>query len=66
MSAEREGGYILEVYTVGGYTKVAAVDPATGLEVSVFGPASPLSLEPLKRQAVRKLENALKKQDGRR
>lgn len=59
-----DGGCIFEIQTVGQYMRVTAVDLATGTEVTVFGPASPLSLEPLKRQAARKLERALKRSDS--
>lgn len=59
-----DDGYILEIHTIGHYMKVSAIDPASGLEVSVMGPASALSIEPLKRQAVAKLVKALKRNDS--
>jgi hypothetical protein len=37
---QREGGYLLEFMPVGQSVKVSAVDPVTGTEVSIVGPAS--------------------------
>lgn len=49
------GGEVLfEFQRVGSYMKVVAIDPATGDEVSVAGPASG-STELLKRTAINKL-----------
>jgi len=53
--------YILERIIQGRFVKVVAVDPDTGLEVSVVGDAF-APPEPLDRLAVRKLEQQLAKQ----
>lgn len=58
--APRPEGYIVEFLQIGQSVKVSAVDPATGLEVSIVG--SPLSSrEMLSRTAIRKLEERLAK-----
>lgn len=54
------GDYIIERIVQGRFVKVTAVDPVTGLEVSVVGDAQ-AALEPLDRLAVRKLEQQLAK-----
>ncbi|MBO6756028.1 MAG: serine hydroxymethyltransferase [Roseibium sp.] len=56
--AGRPGHIYLELYPVGQQIKVSAIDAATGLEVSIFGPTS-ASQEDLKRLAVRKLKHRL-------
>lgn len=53
--------YIIEFYQVGKQTKVSAIDPVTGKEVSIVGD-SKTSEEELSRVAVRKLEYVLRKQ----
>lgn len=65
MSSQRTtGGKITEVlfefHRVGSYLKVCAIDPVTGTEVSVVGPATG-SRELLKRTAIAKLEMVLRK-----
>ncbi|WP_150523469.1 DUF6898 family protein [Roseibium sediminis] len=52
------GSVYLEFYPIGQQVKVAAIDAATGVEVSVFGPAS-ASQEDLKQLAIRKLKRRL-------
>lgn len=52
------GSIYLEFYPVGNQVKVAAIDSSTGVEVSVFGPAS-ASQEDLKQLAIRKLQRRL-------
>ncbi|AWK87486.1 DUF6898 family protein [Azospirillum thermophilum] len=55
MSSAKGGDEVLfEFHRVGAYMKVVAIDPKTGVEVSVAGPASG-SLELLKRTAINKL-----------
>ena len=53
----------IEIVTVGAYAKVAAIDSATGTEVSVTGPAN-ASRDSLEAAAVAKLEYVLKKRGG--
>lgn len=57
---ERQGGYYIEIVRMGAYAKCSAIDPQTGKEVSVVGPSRNAD-EQLKRNAVRKLELALRK-----
>lgn len=51
----RPGEIYLEFRPVGKQVQVTAIDAATGIEVSTFGPTS-ASQEDLKRVAVRKLQ----------
>lgn len=53
--APRPGEIYLEFRPVGQQVKVTAIDAATGIEVSTFGPKS-AAQEDLKRIAVRKLK----------
>lgn len=53
-------GYYLEFQAIGNSVKVCAIDPASGLEVSIVGPANQ-GQELLTRTAVRKLEYMLRK-----
>lgn len=55
---------LLEYRRIGAYLKVMAVDPETGTEVSVAGPATG-SRELLTRTAVSKLRYVLQKGAGR-
>jgi hypothetical protein len=55
---KNEGVYI-ECVVTGGVMKVNAIDPVSGKEVSVFGPAT--AREALTRTAVQKLAMVLKK-----
>jgi len=60
MSGERQDGYLIEFVQVGNAVKVSAVDPKSGIEVSIVG--SPLmSRDQLSRVAVQKLEYRLAK-----
>ncbi len=58
---ERPGEIYLEFRPIGQQVKVTAIDAETGLEVSVFGPAS-AAQEDLKRLAVRKLQRRLEQE----
>lgn len=60
MSDDR-GQYLVEFIQVGVSVKVSAVDPVSGREVSIIGPAS-ASRDQLTRVAVNKLEYVLAKQ----
>jgi len=59
----RPGEVYLEYRPVGKQVQVNAIDAATGIEVSVFGPAS-ASQEDLKRIAVRKLQRRIEQVKG--
>lgn len=48
----------------GNVVKATAIDPQTGIEASVVGPASPAAREALKLTAARKLAFVLKKKRG--
>jgi hypothetical protein len=54
-----EGGVFFELTTIGASVKVAAIDAATGIEVSMVGPAR-ASQADLQRVALRKLKARLK------
>lgn len=56
MADERD--YLLEFLPIGNAVKVSAIDPVSGTEVSIVGPAT-ASEEQLSRVAVRKLEYVL-------
>lgn len=58
--AAGDGEVLLEYRRVGAYMKVIAIDPKTGTEVSVAGPATG-SRELLTRTAVNKLTYVLRK-----
>jgi hypothetical protein len=55
--------YLIEIVTVGAYAKATALDPVTGTEVSIMGPANAADGS-LKAAAVAKLEYVLKKRAG--
>lgn len=55
-----DASYILEFRQVGTSVKVSAIDPASGTEVSISGPAT-AAREHLAQLAVRKLEYVLLK-----
>jgi hypothetical protein len=55
--------YIVEFVQMGGSVKVSAIDPVTGTEVSIVGPASAGRVQ-LERTAVRKLEYVIAKKHG--
>ena len=52
---------LIEIVTVGAYAKVAAIDSATGTEVSIIGPAD-ADRTTLEAAAIRKLQFVLNKQ----
>ena len=56
---------LIEIMQVGNAVKVSAVDPATGVEVSIVGPPS-VGEETLKRNAINKLNYVLRKGTARR
>lgn len=61
----RDSDILLEFYHVGQYVKVSAVDPATGIEVSIVGdPAR--GRRALEDAAIRKLRYVIEKQAGRK
>ncbi len=55
----------IECVVQGGLLKVTAIHSASGIEASVFGPASNASREVLTRNAVAKLAYILKKNAGK-
>ncbi|WP_298958052.1 serine hydroxymethyltransferase [uncultured Roseibium sp.] len=57
----RPGEIYLEFRPVGKQVKVTAIDAATGIEVSTFGPAS-VAQEDLKRIVVRKLQRRIEQE----
>ena len=59
-----DGGVLLEFHRVGNLVKVSAVDPETGIEVSISGPAS-AGEAALSHAAVRKLRYVLAKRRRR-
>jgi hypothetical protein len=54
---------LFEFHKVGNYMKVSALDPETGIEVSILGPAS-ASEYVLRSNALRKLDAALRKTES--
>lgn len=58
---KRPGEIYIEFHAIGRQVKVNAIDAATGVEVSVFGPAT-TSQKDLERLAVRKLQRRLMQQ----
>ncbi|MEX6723085.1 DUF6898 family protein [Parapedomonas caeni] len=58
MPTDDDQGYFIEFTPIGNAVKVSAVDPLTGLEVSIVGPATAAHGE-LARLAARKLDRAL-------
>lgn len=56
-------GYFIEFQRVGHVVKVTAVDPASGLEAVIQGPAS-AGEHLLAQSAVKKLEFLLRKRNG--
>lgn len=59
----QDGEIYLEFRKIGQQVKVIAIDAASGVEVSVFGPAT-ASQHDLKRLAVRKLQRRLQGGEG--
>ena len=58
---KKSEGYLIEFITIGNSVKVCAVDPKTGVEVSIVGPKKAGQQE-LSRNAVNKLIYVLEKQ----
>ena len=61
--AEDGRDVLIEIVTLGAYAKASAIDSATGVEVSVTGPAS-AGRASLEAAALKKLEYVLKKNAG--
>ncbi len=55
------GEVLLEFYRIGDSIKVSAVDPVTGVEVAIVGPAT-ATRQHLEQTAIRKLRYVLAKQ----
>jgi hypothetical protein len=51
---------LIEIVTLGGYAKASAIDPLTGTEVSIIGPANATRAS-LEAAALAKLDYVLKK-----
>ncbi|WP_373235898.1 DUF6898 family protein [Cohaesibacter celericrescens] len=60
MSAPKAGEVYIEFFTIGKQMKAVAVDAATGVEVTVFGPTN-VSQKELQNLAVQKLKYRLGK-----
>jgi hypothetical protein len=60
-STGEDHGYLIEFVRIGNSTKVSAIDPATGVEVSIVGPTS-AGEAILSRNAVAKLTRRLQAQ----
>ncbi len=60
MDTEQPGEYLIEFYRVGNSVRVSAIDPVTGMEVQIVGPAN-IGREELTRVAVRKLQYVMAK-----
>ncbi|MEQ9640892.1 MAG: hypothetical protein RIM84_12795 [Alphaproteobacteria bacterium] len=54
------GEYLIELHQVGAFVKVSAIDPVTGTEVSITGPAT-AGEAILSRNAINKLQYVLRK-----
>lgn len=59
MTAPKAGEIYIEFFQIGQQVKAVAVDATTGVEVTVFGPAS-VSQRDLQNLAVRKLQMRLR------
>ena len=55
---------LIEIVTIGAYAKVAAIDAATGTEISITGPAD-ADRATLEAAAIRKLQFILNKRNAR-
>jgi hypothetical protein len=64
MPAKKGDEVYFEFTMQGNVLKATAIDPNTGTEVSVIGPANPSARDALKIAAARKLEFVLKKKRG--
>ena len=63
MSLAGRGEILVEFVVQGSYVKVTAIDPVSGTEASIVGPASAPQVA-LKSAVLRKLEYVLKKHSG--
>ena len=63
MDTEQPGEYLIEFYRVGNSVRVSAIDPVTGMEVQIVGPAN-IGREELTRVAVRKLQYVYGQEGG--
>nr|WP_321457469.1 serine hydroxymethyltransferase [uncultured Cohaesibacter sp.] len=63
MNEPKPGEIYIEFTAIGQQVKAVAVDATTGVEVSVFGPAS-VSRQDLQNLAVRKLKRRLEQLNG--
>ena len=61
--AQDSEGYLVEFIQIGSSVKVSAVDPVTGREVSIVGPAK-ATRDHLTRTAVNKLKYVLAKENS--
>ena len=60
MSKDGKGEYLIEMQRIGNAVKVTAIDPVTGMEASILGPAN-AGKHVLGRNAARKLEYVMNK-----
>ncbi len=65
MPAGKQSEYLIEFIALGNSVKVSALDPVTGIEVSIVGPVS-ASRHILTTHAVNKLERRLAREKGGR
>ena len=63
MTEQQRGEVLIEMITIGNAVKVTAIDPETGIEVSIVGPPT-AGDDVLKRSAVNKLNYILRKKSG--
>lgn len=63
MAMSKDGEVLMEFHRIGTYMKAVAIDPNTGTEVSVVGPATG-GQELLRRTAINKLRFVLQKQQA--
>ena len=65
MDTEKPGEYLLEFYRIGNSVRVSAIDPVTGTEVQIVGPAN-IGQGELTRVAVRKLQYVMAKKAAKK
>jgi hypothetical protein len=61
LSRSGDGEYLIEMQRIGNTVKVTAVDPVTGMEASIVGPAN-AGRHVLSNNAVRKLQYVMNKE----
>lgn len=59
----RRGDIYLEFFALGGQVKVSAIDAATGIEVSIFGPLD-TTRDELERIVIAKLRRRIERETG--